>query len=327
MDSRSGLEVRIGKIALAQAEIDERLVDVLIELLQPLTASKVEILVGKSSLEAKLNLIKELCVHAGISITDAMPSGVIPSDVFGRIKRLNQDRNLAVHSYYSEVKDGRVARFRSRKPTVETVSFAQLETLAVELSKCADALSEFAELLSQCGDGHSEHQPDWETAVRGVHEVITAGHLHERGTSTLLSSAFDIGAPIRLALDGTRRRVLLEGQTPSTGEFSATIDPTNWLATIVSPQGERLMFGDTGWRDVTALAREEDAGIVRATIRRIGSQVLLAVDGSDYGMSIAEEKKDRLAERAFGPIAEDAVDLPDWVLNLPGFAPSRDNPE
>ncbi|MGP5603495.1 hypothetical protein, partial [Corynebacterium casei] len=60
MSDSAKLAERIGRIALAQAELDEWLVQVLISLLKPLPESRVQLLVSNRSLDQKCRLIRDI---------------------------------------------------------------------------------------------------------------------------------------------------------------------------------------------------------------------------------------------------------------------------
>lgn len=321
MENQDDLANRIGLIAIAQARLDEWLVQVLICLLKPISESRVQLLVGDRSLDAKCTLVKKLATNLGIPLDDPLPSGAIPSQVLKQASQLNSDRDRAVHSYYDWRADSEVRRFRSRRPKVEEVNLDDLSALAEGLMLCGDNLGEFVNYLERTDTESLGSGAQWGEVIRGVHEVIVAGHLHERKMLGAVADGVESKSSVRLALRGASRRVLREGEQADESEFTAEISTTNWLATITSPRGEVVRFGDTGWRDVTELARDEDPEVQHAVIRRMGDIVQLSVEGGEMSKSPWPQVRDRLAERAFGPDSEPDVKTPSWVLGLKGFAP------
>lgn len=317
------LSERVGRIALAQAQIDEWLVQILIELLRPLPESRVQILVGKMSLDQKTSLVRDLTKDMGWSLDLPLASGAVPSQTLKQVRTLNSARDRAVHSYYSRVEADQVRQFRSRRPVVDAISLAELRTLGDGLVKCIAALREFADTLAESAEDQLQSGSRWGEVVRGVHEVIVAGHLHEVGMLEAVSRGIRSGGSIRLALRGVKRRILRDDEVPSPEEFLAEISVNNWLATITSPNGETLQFVDSGWRDVTALAQAEDADVELAVIRRVGDSVQLSVAGGEMATAPWPQAVNRLAERAFGPIPDAGLKVPDWVRGLEGFAPTE----
>ena len=321
MENQDDLANRIGLIAIAQARLDEWLVQVLICLLKPISESRVQLLVSDRSLEAKCTLVKKLATDLGISLDDPLPSGAIPSQVLKQASQLNGDRDRAVHSYYDWRADSEVRRFRSRRPQAEEVNLDDLSALAEGLMLCGDNLGEFVNYLERTDTEALGLGAQWGEIIRGAHEVIVAGHLHERKMLGAVVGGIESKSSVRLALRGASRRILREGEQADESEFTAEISTTNWLATITSPRGEVVRFGDTGWRDVTELARDEDPEVQHAVIRRMGDIVQLSVEGGEMSKSPWPQVRDRLAERAFGPGSEPDVKTPSWVLGIKGFAP------
>jgi len=322
MSDEDELSSKIGRIALAQARLDEWLVQVLICLLKPLPESRVQLLVSDRSLDAKRSLVKKLAGDAGISLHSPLPSGVIPAEVLKRVGQLNSARDRAVHSYYDRVIDESARRFRSRRPEAEKVGLHDLSVLADELMICGDNLREYVDVLERAAQDQSELGTQWSDVIRSVHEVIVAGHLYERGLLGAMSEEIESNGSIRLALRGARRRILACDENAGAGEYFAEIMASNWLATVTSPEGEVVRFGDSGWRDVTDLARDEDPEVEYAVIRRVGGNVQLSVEGGEMASAPWPQAQDRLVERAFGPVESPSPKVSDWVFGLEGFAPA-----
>lgn len=324
MSDQDDLSGRVGRIALAQAQVDEWLVQVLIELLKPLPESRVQILVGANSLDQKASLIRKVANDLGLSLETPLASGAIPHEILKRAVTLNNARDQAVHSYYAQVEQDAAKRFRSRRPEVGAVSLVELSKLGDDLLQCVGELRELADTLAQSAEDQLGAGSRWGEVVRGVHEVIVAGHLYEQNLLDAVIREIEAGRPVRLGLSGTKRRVVGVDEDVSPEEFLAEISTSNWLATISAPDGKVIQFGDSGWRDVTVLARAEDPAVEYAVIRRVGDSVQLSVEGGEMATAVWPQSRDRLAERAFGPAVDPGLMVSDWVRRLDGFAPSRD---
>lgn len=322
MGDQDELSGKIGRIALAQARLDEWLVQVLISLLKPLPEHRVQLLVSDRSLDSKRSLVKQLAGDIGLSLDTPLSSGAVPSQVLSQVGQLNRARDRAIHSYYDSVVNESARRFRSRQSGVEQVSLDDLAALADSLESCGDDLREFVDVLERAAQDQSEIESRWGEIIRGAHEVIVAGHLHERRMLGDMAQEIESNGSIRLALSGARRRILACDESVAAGEYLAEIATSNWLATITSPDGEIIHFGDSGWRDVTALARDEDPEVRQALIRRVGGSVQLSVEGGEMASAPSPQVRDRLEERAFGPGKDPSLKVSDWVLGLEGFAPA-----
>lgn len=313
---------RVGAVALAQAEIDEWLVQVLIALLRPLTPARVALIVGGRSLGEKVDLIKCLAKEMGLDFEQPLPGGVVPKKLLGQVRQLDSERNRAVHSYYDRRDRESARQFRSRRGEAEAIQISDLETLAAKQKQCLLDLNQFVEVLEQVACEQDLYGTAWSEVVRGVHEVIVAGHLVERGLLAEVAASFGRSEPVRLALRGVHRRVLNDGELPAEDEFSAVISPANWGAEITSPTGETITFGDSGWRDITTIAQEDDPNVEWAAIRRVGDTVQCSFEGGEAATAPWPQPRNRLAERAFGPQPDPGLVVPTWVRGLEGFGPS-----
>ena len=322
MSDSAKLAERIGRIALAQAELDEWLVQVLISLLKPLPESRVQLLVSNRSLDQKCRLIRDIANDLELALDEKLEFGDTPNQLLREIKKLNDERDRAVHSYYDRINHDQTQRFRSRKPEVEPVQLSDLETLAENLSRCSGGLHDLVERFEKGIEDQLEASSRWNDPVRGTHEVITAGHLLEREMVHDLAQSMDDRRPVRVAICGPRRRFLKEEEKPLEGEFVANIDSSNWSANITSPDGEQIQFGDTGWRNITELAQEEDSSVKYAAIRRIDNTVLISFEGGEFAAADLPQIQNRLAKRAFGPGVDSTLKAPSWLMNLDGFRPN-----
>lgn len=325
MSNSKRLAELVGQIALAQAEIDEWLVQILISLLRPLPDSQVQLLVSRNSLDQKCKLVRALAEDQGLAMDERLGSGQTLRELLSHIKSLNDERDRAVHSYYDRVNEDQIRQFRSRQPESKSISIAELESLREKLSQCIEALRGLVDQLESRYAHELGVASLWDDVLRGVHEVIVAGHLHERNQLEDLKQAMDTGSPIRLAINRTKRTFLAEGIASGENEFMVEIAPSNWLATIRSPAGEEVQFGDTGWRNVTDMAQEDDPTIRFAAIRRVANEVLCSIEGGELTAATRPAPRDRLAERAFGPSGDNGFEFPSWLVQLEGFSPIERN--
>lgn len=315
------LAQRVGLVALTQAEVDEWLVQVLIVLLQPLPPQRVQLLVGKNSLDQKRSLVRDLAEDTNFSLNDEILPGRSLKELLAEIKRLNDERDRVVHSYYERNETDQKRIFRSRRPAVGAVAIGEIDDLVSGLQRCVEELSTLVEVLTRRTEEALDAGNVLGETLRGVHEVIVAGHLHERGILPAVVEAVDAGQPIRLRLRGVRRQWAASDAVLDDGEFLAEIDPKNWQAIITSSTGKRMLFGDTGWRNITSIAQEDDPGVDFAAIRRVGDAVQCSFEGGEMADMPWPGPRDRLAERAFGPRPEPGLTIPTWVMNLAGFGP------
>lgn len=315
------LAQRVGLVALTQAEVDEWLMEVLIALLQPLPPSRVQLLVGKNSLEQKRSLVRALAEDTGFSLDNETSSGRTLSELLTEIRQLNESRDRVVHSYYERNETHQKRVFRSRRPAAGTVAIEEIDDLVSRLKCCVTELSSLVEVLTRRTEDASEAGSGLGETLRGVHEVIVAGHLHERQILPAVVEAVDAGQPIRLRLRGVRRELAAPGAVLDEDEFLAEINPKSWQAIITSPTGEQVSFGDTGWRNITAIAQEDDPKVDFAAIRRVGDAVQCSFEGGEIANAPWPGPRDRLAERAFGPRPEPGLTVPTWMMNLDGFGP------
>lgn len=319
MDPDDVLARQIGRITLANTESDEWLVEALILMLRPLPARRVEILVAANSLDQKCKLIKKVAADLKISLDEPLGSGQSPQKILSRVMELNRERNRAVHSYYAHYGPDQILQFRSRQPKARVVPIADLKLLADGFIECNNSLEEFTNYLADQMDAQTSIDSLWDTVIRGSHEVIVAGHLHQRGILESLGRKVDGNDTIRLAIHETRRRLLEAGERPKATEFLVEINPVTWLASITAPSGKTVQIGDTGWRDVTVFAQEYDLSIKSALVRRIGSNILVRYDADK---NLSSEQLHRLAKRAFGPESDEMTGAPLWLWELNGFRPS-----
>ncbi|NKG22385.1 hypothetical protein [Paeniglutamicibacter terrestris] len=322
MSGVNDLAQRVGLVALTQAEVDEWLVEALIALLHPLDPTRVQLLVGKNSLDQKRALVKDLTGQSGFPIDTEVSPGMSLRQLLAEIKKLNDMRDRVVHSYYERGEGDQKRLFRSRKPAHESVTIDEIDELIAGLESCVGGLRTLVEQLSKRAEGEREAMVTWDNALSGVHEVILGGHLEERKMLSPIVDAVGNGAPIYLRIRGLHREFVGPEATVGNGEFLAKIDPGTWRAVITSSSGEEMSFGDTGWREITSMAQEEDPQIEFAAIRRIGDTVKVSFEGAGLPTVPDTGMRDRLAERAFGRRLVSTHQIPAWAASISGFQPN-----
>lgn len=313
---------KVGLVALRQAEVDEWLVQVLVALLHPLPPSRVQVVVGGSSLVQKAKLIRELATESGLTKEFEFAPGRTIRACLGDVEKWTSERDRVVHSYYGEHDGDSVRRFRSRDPKPVTVTTEDLEAVIDAFDDCIEDLRTLVDVLHRIVEGDAETDR-WEKARQAVHELMIAGHAVERDLMGPIQDAVASRALLRVRIRGVRREIVeVDDSSLKEDEFIAVIDPARWYAEIISHTGETRTFGDTGWRDVTGLARQEgDATVVSASVRRIGDTVLASVEGGELATGPWPDQVHRLAERAFGPTPGDGPRIPAWFSSLEGFRP------
>lgn len=89
---------RIGCVALAQARLDEWLVQVLISLLKPLRETRVQLLVGDRSLGSRRILLKKLAGQVGISLDSLLSCRVLSAEVLADASSLSKEHGRVVNA-------------------------------------------------------------------------------------------------------------------------------------------------------------------------------------------------------------------------------------
>src|SRR5699024_6754670 len=110
---------KVGLVALSHAEMDERFVEVMIQLLHPLSTAQVELLVGGHALSRKIDLLKAMAPEAGLSLDEQVSSQTTLTSLLSTAKKLDQERDKVLHSYYEQNESHRKRRFRSRRKNNE----------------------------------------------------------------------------------------------------------------------------------------------------------------------------------------------------------------
>lgn len=88
--------------------------------------------------------------------------------------------------------------------------------------------------------------------------------------------------------------------------------------------GQVLEGGDTGWLDVTKLARQDDPSVELSLIRRMHHSVQYTQRGGKPLVAGEFLENDSLQRRVFGETSVNAWDaLPAFVTQLEGFRPPQ----
>ena len=143
-----------------------------------------------------------------------------------------------------------------------------------------------------------------------------------------VTKSIDEGSLLKVAVDYPRYRVLSGFEACAPQESLITIDPTTWQIAIADPVLEApILTGDTGWRDVTANAREDDRDVEQAFLRRVGTNVRYLQRGGDLSALTQVQRRDLLAERCFGVPRQESFPMPMFLSTFEGFTPTTGAPE
>lgn len=311
----------VGRVAMGQGRVDEWLVQVLIELLAPLTAGIVESLVGADTVAKKCDRIttligREEYVALGSAVAADLRS------TCAEIKALDNERNKIVHSLYASPganeHERRIFRSRFNRERRRSLTLDEVHDVADRYDGCAQRLEETVLAIENPeGAAVAEHVAD---LLELSFALVRAGHIAERNRLKAVMKSIDQGSPLTVAVDYPRYRVLSDSDACGPHESLITIDPTTWQVEISDPTLEApLLTGDTGWRDVTANAREADGDVEQAFLRRIGVHIRYLQRGGDLSTLTHAQRRDLLAERCFGVPREESLPMPRFFSNLEGF--------
>lgn len=311
----------VGRVAMGQGRVDEWLVQVLISLLAPLTHGIVESLVGADTVGKKCDRITSLIRRDEyVALDSAVAADLLKTCT--EIKALDNERNKIVHSLYGppgQNEDSRlIFRSRSNRERGRILTLPEVEGVADRYDGCAQRLEAAALAIENLGGaGVAERVAD---LLELSFALVRAGHVAERARMDAIMKSIDQRSPLKVAVDYPRYRVLSDLEACAPHESLITIDPTNWQIEISDPMLEApLLTGDTGWRDVTAIAREDDGDIEQAFLRRVGMNVRYVQRGGDLSALTQVRRRDLLAERCFGVRRAEPLPLPMFLSNLDGF--------
>lgn len=153
--------------------------------------------------------------------------------------------------------------------------------------------------------------------------LVRAGHIEEQQGMEPVRHAIAERSLLRVAVDYPRFRFLTGSEGLAPHESLVTIDPTIWSIEISDPLLDAaIVTVDTGWRDVTADAREDDPDVDQAFLRRVDTNVRYLQHGGDLSALAREHRRDLLAERCFG-MPRPEFPWPTFVSSYEGFTPER----
>ncbi len=316
------LATAIGRVAIADAAADEWLMQLLGVLLWPLHPDAVRILVARDSASLKVDKSIELLALSSLADERLPGSEESVATVLRKSKKVKEDRDRTIHSYYEDAAEpgSPIRRFRSRSKQISAVTVDQLDELHERLM----ALVAFLERLTVAIEDRRAHEQaregDRAAILEDCRELLLATplHLSEEQLRALRSTD-----PIRVARSGPGSwRALAADESPANGESLVILNPGNGQITVTTPDGETLHGGDTGWRDVTELARADEPDVERALLRRIHGSVRVMQQGGSMLHGLADAAVARtLDDRTFGPTTPEYA-LPSWLQHLDGFRPT-----
>lgn len=319
MSADQDLDRAVGRVALADAQVDEWLQQVLVALLSPMAPDVVRILTSPDNAVGKITKIRRLADRLGRLTT--VPPGH-EDDVSTRLTAIRKDkeeRDLAMHSVYDTRSVDELRRFRSRSPEPNVVTTQSIAQLADRLESHASYLEAYVRFLET-----PPTENDVESgALDDARELLLATRL--RLTDDQIQDLRGVETP-RLAMRGMGQwRLLSTGEQASPDEIEAILDPSNGRIVCTRSDGSTFEGGDTGWRDVSNLARQADPSIQKAHIRRIHGQVLIKQEGgTDLHAALDRFEESGLLGRIFGATSDEPAISLDWVPE--GFRPNASDP-
>ena len=315
----------LGRVALADAEVDEWLVQVFIALLKPLSPSVVRTLVGSDNASQKASKLTKLLNEVNYAASTVGAQHPPVAVLLKRVGSLKERRDRLVHSFYdaNQADDGSYRRFRSRTQATDVVTPAEIAELGDELEQLCQDLSA---LVRQLEHQHASAQDSW-TLVAGqiedCRELMVVSRLHQMGQLAPLAAAFEDHDQVTLAVYGYGRwRLVSDGTTPSAEcPTIAQISMTTGGIRILTADGLIAETCDTGWRDVTLLARADSPATKSAFLRRVHQEVRYVQEGGEGGFDALIVEPDRLEARVFGR-SSPWEQLPAAIRQLDGFRPA-----
>lgn len=323
-EASTDLAAALCRIALADAEIDEWLVQILLALLQPLSPDAARELVADKSSDRKAANIRALLALRRYRCSPIGAQHRPVEEVLRERKRLKEERDHVLHAFYREGEGdiGGLQRFRSRDPSIATSSVDEIDKLATALF---EVRTELSAVLRQI-----EHQAADQSALGGTvaglmedcRELLAVGRIQEQGLLSRLADSLDREGEVWLALEGVGRwRITDPGSAPSkTSPTIARICRLDGSIRIWNEDGLLAEGCDTGWRDVTDLVRDEDPLARFVALRRVDGEVRYVQEGGGDGVDELIFGPDRLADRLFGQTNQ-AHHIPAPIRDLPGFRP------
>lgn len=313
------LAAALGQVALADAEADEWLVIVLGAILPSLTPDIIRVLVATDSSVQKVQKIQVLIkqrgyVHSGIGD----PHDPI-DQIAKRAREQKQRRDLALHSFYAPPSGTELKRFRSRQQNTPATSVDELSQLAQDIRATSQQWAAVVRQLEHQAAGFRLQMDEAIMLLEECRELLLARRFSDDRLAALRANP---GGQVRLAMKGYGRwRVLSNHEAIESDEHVAALGPDGRIEITLS-NGDVISGGDTGWRDVTDLAAEEDPDVKLSLIRRVHDNVQYTQRG---GKPLPAEEAitlDSLHKRVFREGTMDELDaLPAFVRQLEGFRP------
>lgn len=322
------LQLGLGRVVMADAEIDERLFRWLVTLLPGLPPATVSLLFRADSSESKVKRIQSLLRHNQLD-SRVIKVGVV--DLGGTLRRmaeLRKRRNALVHAFYDAeyTEDGSVRRFTSRDRVVDTVSLSEAEEVARELSEVSDLL----EVLRQAFEyqRHGQQRLEALALLEDARELLVVSRLAATEKLTSLTTALR-QPTARLAMGGLGQfRVLADHEDCRQDEVLCEVAPDVGRLDLY-PDGREhppLVGGDTGWVDATAKARAFDPNVKGMWVRRIHGQVQTSYASENPALLAENPWSLELRPQVFG--TSPSMELVHQILeSMEGFAPVEPSPD
>lgn len=311
----------LGELALNDAENDEWLVQILSALLRPHDKEVVSVLVAGDSVVAKADKIKKILQLRGYQCSPVGAQHRPATEILQLAKRLKEDRDSALHSFYGDVdqESGSFRAFRSRSGTTE-VTPESLNDLIVRQRALREELIALTRQIEHQLDDAQRVMNELRLLMGDALEILAISRLHAHSDFDELVAAFGAGQQVTVALQryGRWRLVPADAEPDDEWQWIAAINPNNGSVSIRDQSGNVYIDGDTGWRDVTKIAQEDSPDVTLAVLRRVHAIVQYAQEGGAEDYDQVLFAPDRLQDRIFGASGP-VLQLPKGIRELEGF--------
>ena len=309
------LAAAIGRVAMADAAVDEWVVLALSAALAPMEIDDARMLVGSDNLDSKIKKLRSLLERRDYACSETGPQHAEIADIAKRTNQLKRSRDKTIHAVYTDPLGQTLSRFRSRTTRTEETSIVELISYAEQLQSLAEEWSAVVGQLEHQWAARQWPASEAHAILEDCRELLAVRRLTDEAKRCALRDSDEM----RIALRGHGRwRLLASDESVDEAGHEAVLSLDTGRIIVVAPDGSRIEGGDTGWRDVTALAVEEDPAVEQAMLRRVHNRVSYHQVG---GSLQVEQVRDSLAARLFGDSPQ--ADLPSYLADLEGLSPQQ----
>lgn len=313
----------LGEVALNDAENDEWLVQVLSALLQPHDGETVGVLVASDSVVAKADKIKKLLQLRHYQCSPVGDQHRPAPEILQEAKRLKAARDSALHSFYGNLDEasGSFQTFRSRSGPHEATPENLRELIESQRTLRDELIALTHQIEHQVANTQGEAN-EVGLLMEDAREILVLARLQAHRNFDELVAALRSGQEVTVGLQRYGRwRLTPPYAVPDENwPWTATIHPNTGVISIRDRAGNVHAGGDTGWRNVTEMVRDESPEVTLAFLRRVHTMVHYAQEGGAEEYDHVVYATDRLGDRVFST-AEPAIRLPKAIRELEGFLP------